>query len=142
MTTRRALIAMLLLVSFGSLSSGAAGRKSQNRPTEREVWARTELYFGSEKPDGSRISEAEFMQFVDREVRPKFPDGLTVLTGYGQFRSAEGIIVRERSAVLILLYPAQSAENDAKIQEIREAYKRLFHQESVLRVDSFSLVSF
>ena len=64
------------------------------------------------------------------------PDGLTVLTGVGQFRDASGAIVQERSKVLILLYPSKKRkESDRKIEMIRDAYKRDFSQGSVLRVD-------
>jgi hypothetical protein len=34
-----------------------------------------------------------------------FPDGLTLVTGLGQFRGADGVLIEERSMVLILLYP-------------------------------------
>jgi len=40
-------------------------------------------------------------------VTPRFPDGLTLLKGYGQFRNSMQIIQREDSRVLILFYPAQ-----------------------------------
>jgi hypothetical protein len=107
-----------------------------------EIWKRTELYFGSEQPDGEVVTEAEFQQFVDEEVTPRFPDGLTLLTGYGQFRNSTGAIVKERSMVLILLYPLTMSDANTKLEEIREAYKDAFEQESVLRIDSFSLISF
>ncbi|MGH9840652.1 MAG: DUF3574 domain-containing protein [Blastocatellia bacterium] len=107
-----------------------------------EVWRRTELYFGSSKPDGTVVTEAQFQQFVDNEVTPRFPDGLTVLTGYGQFRNSAGVIVKERSMELILLYPPQMRDADRKIEAIRTAYKLAFQQESVLRVDSLAAVSF
>jgi hypothetical protein len=107
-----------------------------------EVWKRTELYFGSEQPDGEVVTEAEFQQFVDEEVTPRFPDGLTLLTGYGQFRNSTGAIVKERSMVLILLYPLTMSDANTNLEKIREAYKDAFEQESVLRIDSFSLISF
>ncbi|MCI0525694.1 MAG: DUF3574 domain-containing protein, partial [Acidobacteria bacterium] len=60
----------------------------------------------------------------------------TVLTGAGQFRDASGVIVRERSMLLILLYPLASWRGSGeKIEQIREVYKRAFQQQSVLRVD-------
>ena len=107
-----------------------------------ELWRRTELYFGSEKPDGSVVTEREFQQFVDAQVTPHFPDGLTLLAGYGQFRNAAGQIVKERSHVLILLYPMQTGDANMAVEAIRTAYKDAFQQESVLRIDSLSLVSF
>src|SRR5262245_54518677 len=38
-------------------------------------FARTELYFGTAKPEGA-VTEAEFREFVDQFVTPRFPDGL------------------------------------------------------------------
>jgi Protein of unknown function (DUF3574) len=103
---------------------------------------RTELYFGSERPDGSEVTEQELERFVDDEVTPRFPDGLTLLTGEGQFRDSSGEIIEEHSYVLILLYPPNDKEANAEIEEIREDYKRAFEQESVLRVDDLEQVSF
>jgi hypothetical protein len=65
-----------------------------------------------------------------------------VLTAYGQFRTSAGVLVRERSYVLILLYPPQMGDANRRIQAMREIYKGMFSQESVLRVDTLSLVSF
>jgi hypothetical protein len=103
---------------------------------------RSELYFGSEKPDGSEVTEEELERFVDEEVTPRFPDGLTLLSGEGQFRDSSGEIVEEPSHVLILLYPPTDEEANDGIEEIREDYKRDFEQESVLRVDDREQVSF
>ena len=97
---------------------------------------RTELFFGSAKPDGTAVTPEEFQQFLDECVTPRFPDGLTLLTGLGQFRGSNGVIVQERSMVLILLYPLQARrESSILIDELRDAYKRIFLQESVLRSD-------
>src|SRR5215208_3157599 len=82
-----------------------------------EIFNRTELYFGSEKPDGSEVPEEEFEQFVDDEVTPSFPDGLTLLTGKGQFRAPSGGIIEEPSHVLIVLYPSDDREANYEIQK-------------------------
>jgi hypothetical protein len=107
-----------------------------------ELWRRTELFFGTSKPDGSAVTEEALNQFVDAEITPRFPDGLTALTGYGQFKNSAGVIIQEQSVMLILLYPPNMREANSRIEEIRSAYKEAFQQESVLRVDSFARVSF
>jgi hypothetical protein len=107
-----------------------------------ELWKRTELFFGTSKPDGTVVTADEINAFVDNEITPRFPDGLTALTGYGQFRNSAGVIIQEQSIVLILLYPLSDREASKRIEEIRTAYKAAFQQESVLRVDSFARVSF
>ena len=116
--------------------------ESVKRPTAAaEVWVRTELYFGTSKLNGE-VTDAEFSSFVDSEVTRLFPDGLTLLTGYGQFKNSNGQLIREKSHLLILFYPPQTQDANKKIQDIRGLYKQLHGQESVLRVDSFSFVSF
>lgn len=101
-----------------------------------ERFVRTELFFGSLKPNKTHVTNAEFRDFLKEVITPRFPEGLTLLTGQGQFRDASGEIIRERSRVLILLYPvAVRQESSKKIEEIREEYKWRFEQESVLRTD-------
>ncbi len=102
-----------------------------------EAWIRTELYFGTTKPDGSPLTDEEWQEFLDEEITPRFPAGLTVLTGYGQFLNSSGVIAQEGSIVLILFYPTDDVEeSSASIEEIRDAYEVAFEQESVLRADS------
>lgn len=99
------------------------------------AFARTELFFGTAKPDGE-VTEEEFLAFLDDQITPRFPDGLTVLRGDGQFRGENGEIIKEDSFLLILLYPVEDfAPSNRKIEAIRQLYKDAFQQESVLRVD-------
>jgi hypothetical protein len=99
------------------------------------AFVRTELFFGTAKPDGV-VTEEQFRRFVDKEVTRRFPDGLTVLTGDGQFRGDDDVIIKEQSFVLILLYPYESlSRSRQRIEAIRDLYKAQFDQQSVLRVD-------
>jgi hypothetical protein len=102
---------------------------------------RTELYFGRNRP-GGEVTEEEFQHFVDVEVTKRFPDGLTVVSGLGQFREESGMITKEKSKILILLYPLNDRQANREIEEIRQAYKDQFQQSSVLRVDTVQNVSF
>lgn len=97
------------------------------------VLVQDELYFGRNKP-GGEVSDAEFANFLKVIVTPRFPDGLTVLSGIGQFRGSQGII-REKTKLLILIH-SNSQEDRQEIQEIIDKYKDQFQQESVLRVTS------
>jgi hypothetical protein len=99
-------------------------------------FARTELFFGTAMADGGVVSDEAFAGFVDRIITPRFPDGLTLLKGDGQFRGEDGVIIKEDSFLLILLYPLEDFRaSSRKINVIRESYKEEFLQESVLRVD-------
>jgi hypothetical protein len=103
---------------------------------EAEPWVRTELFFGTAKPDGTAVSDAEWEAFLDTEITSRFPEGLTVLSGNGQWQEEDGEIVEERSKIVILLYPREAVdESNAEIEQIRAAYEAHFQQESVLRAD-------
>lgn len=102
-----------------------------------EPFVRTELFFGTDRLNGAGVSREEFQRFLRKEITPRFPDGLTLLTGTGQFRDpGSNRVIREKSLVLILLYPPGAwKECNEKIEQIRRAYKVWFKQQSVLRVD-------
>jgi hypothetical protein len=105
-----------------------------------DLLVRTELFFGLSRPGGV-VTEEEFQTFLDTEVTSRFPDGLTLLSGKGQFKNSAGTIVQEGSKLLILIYPF-STQSNAAVEEIRTQYKASFQQESVLRTDERSCVSF
>jgi hypothetical protein len=90
------------------------------------------LYFGLSQP-GGLISEADWQAFVDAELTPRFPDGLTQWAAQGQWKGSDGKAAKEPSRVVVLLH-APGAAADAKLAALIEAYKARFHQESVLRV--------
>ena len=103
--------------------------------------ARLEMLLGTSRRDGQTISEEAWGSFLDSEVTPRFPAGLTVLRGPGQWRGNDGQLAKEHSNVLIIWHEPTSRTDD-DIEAIRSAYKARFDQESVMRVDSVSCVSF
>jgi hypothetical protein len=133
-----------LPVPFFAARQAEAADAPGSRPTATPVsWNQTELYFGTSQPNGSVVTDEQFGQFIDLYVTPRFPDGLTLLSGDGQFRSfMSNVIIKEKSKLLILFYPPQMTDANKKIQEIRELYKTMFLQESVLRADSRAAISF
>ncbi len=106
------------------------------------VFGRTELFFGLARRHGDPISNKEFRSFLDDIVTPRFPQALTVLSASGQFRGSGGWITREEAVFVILLYPLADPDSDRRIEEIRSAYRDKFQQESVLRIDDQSCVTF
>ena len=66
-----------------------------------------------------------------------------MLAGNGQWKGDNGKIVKERSKIIVLLYPKDGEQDsNKKIEEIRDRYEKQFLQESVLRTDSTEHVSF
>jgi len=101
-----------------------------------KTMARTELLFGA-----GRVSDLQWKRFLAREVTPRFPNGLTVLEGYGQWMAPHGTLAKERSRVL-LIWHDQGDSADRKLDAIRAIYKHQFRQTSVMRVDGMDCVSF
>jgi hypothetical protein len=99
------------------------------------------LYFGTEMPGGGRVEAPAWRAFLDRTVTPAFPQGFSVWTAAGQWRSDSGAIVQEPSYVLNIVHPDVPAL-DTAVAGIAAAYKRDFRQEAVLRVRSTACVSF
>jgi hypothetical protein len=120
----------------GATQASAQGSGGRQTRFEAAPFIRTELYFGRNRSDGGEVSQEEFDDFLSEFITPRFPDGLTVIKARGQFLNSNGDVERERSVVLILLYPvAARREKQVKIEEIREEYVTRFKQQSVLRTD-------
>jgi hypothetical protein len=113
-------------------------------PGQTAGWVDTKLYFGlgpADNPDRG-VSEAQWRAFLDKEVTPRFPDGLSVVDVYGQWQSAKRPAPeRLRSKMLIVDYPDSQANRD-KIDAIRSAWKKMTGDQSVLRVTQPVDVSF
>jgi hypothetical protein len=88
---------------------------------ERKMEA--QLYFGV-------TGAAGFAEFLDREVTPRFPAGLTVLDAAGRWRDPAGRLTHE-SSKLVLIVTEPGAATLARLQAIRDAYKAQFQQQSV-----------
>nr|WP_198959699.1 DUF3574 domain-containing protein [Streptomyces sp. CB02058] len=124
---------------------GDTAPRSAAAPAARgTAYVETRLFFGTERPDGgTAVTGAQFRSFIDREVTPSFPSGLTVQEGRGQWRDSNGVIERERSYELILLYPASEARlRDPQVERIRTAYEKAYAQDSVARLDERTLADF
>jgi hypothetical protein len=102
---------------------------------------RDTLYFGRNRPDGGKVSDAEWRTFLDTVITPRFPDGLTVTKATGQWRGASGRIERERSEVVTVLHPGDTSAR-AKSAEIVAEYVQRFRQEAVLRERTVSCARF
>jgi hypothetical protein len=123
--------------STATLSGDAA------HPDSTQGWVRTELYFGlglAEGRDG--VDEATWRAFLDKEVTPRFPSGLTVVDAYGQWQGVgQTKPERLRSKIVVLLYADTPTQRES-IDAIRSAWKARTGDQSVLRVTQPADVSF
>ena len=143
--------AILFLIAFScggcatQPSTGPAATLAGDaaHPAATAGWVRTELYFGLGTADGKGgVDEAGWQAFLDNEVTPRFPDGLTVLDAYGQWQGAgPSRLERLRSKLVVLLHPDTPTQR-AAIDAIRAAWKAKTGDQSVLRVTQPAEVSF
>jgi hypothetical protein len=101
-----------------------------------------ELLFGRKIGDRIGVSERAFARFVDREIAPRFPDGLNVLSTEGLYRDkVRNKVIREPSKTVQIVLPG-NAEDVSRLNEIAEAYKSRFRQQSVGIIVRPACVSF
>jgi Protein of unknown function (DUF3574) len=130
----------MMLAGVGVLSTLAARAEGCAGPAS--PMQQVELYFGSSVKGRPFVTERAWSTFLDAEVTPRFPEGLTVLDAHGQWRSGDGRIYREATHVLFILYKAD-ATSERRIEAMRDAYKKQFHQDNApLRVDSTVCAAF
>lgn len=125
--------ALAPLLAGATLLSSCAGLASATCPAGQSPGRTAQLFFGRAIGDQVGVSDADFARFVDEELTPRFPDGLTVLDAAGQWRSNAGPIIREPSKVVIVALPSRAGGDD-KLDAVRAAYKRRFSQEAVMVV--------
>jgi hypothetical protein len=146
--TAAALAAFLVIARVGTADGPApvtaALQGDPARPASAQHWLRSELYFGVgpvDVQDGG-VSEMQWRAFLDREVTPRFQNGLTVLDAYGQWRGGgRQAPSRLRSKVLVIVHDDTPANRDA-IDAIRLAWKAATHAQSVLVASEPVEVSF
>lgn len=133
---------LLLLVLLSAGCTAAPGDPAH--PQRTTGWVDTRLYFGLGPADelSRGITETAWRDFLDREVTPRFPDGLSVLDVYGQWQGPrEPAPERLRSKLLVIDYPDTSGNRD-RIEAIRQAWKDRTGDRSVLRVTQPAGISF
>ena len=87
------------------------------------------------------MTDAEWRAFIAEHVTPRFPDGFTALDAVGQYRDRQGQIQAEPTKILLIIH-GTDARPRAAIQELREIYRWLFQQESVLLIESAAQADF
>ena len=121
--------------------AGCASLDPRRCPVGQERLRTAQLFFGRNIGDQPRVTDAEFRRFVDDELTSRFPDGLTILDGGGQWKGEENKLIREASKVVLIVLP-KAGDGQARLDAVRQAYKVRFKQESVMLVTQRACVSF
>ncbi|ODT85390.1 DUF3574 domain-containing protein [Phenylobacterium sp. SCN 70-31] len=125
---RIALAALAIAASAGCASPRAVMLSSACPDGQSQL--RTAQVFLAVKPP-ARVGEADLQRFVDDEVRPRFPDGVTVVRGGGQWTGTEDRLMREARKVVLIALPSRG-DPTAEVEAVRTAYKARFRQEAAV----------
>lgn len=134
-------IAVVPLLVLLACVACASSNPEASCPEGSERFDEYRLFFGRNIGDAEGVSDDNWQAFLADTVTPRFPDGLSVFDAAGQWRNSQGEIVRERSKMVLILAVPDS-DTTRNPDEITEEYKRLFSQESVLRVTDSACVAF
>lgn len=135
----RLIAALALTLAACTPAPGVESEACAAPATSRVV---ASMYFGRNIGGALGVSEEAWDAFVDAEVTPRFPDGLSVADADGQWRDSEtGAIVREPSKVLTIFLGDEAADR-AALDQIADAYKSQFQQQAVALAVERSCVSF
>ncbi|CAN5733565.1 DUF3574 domain-containing protein [soil metagenome] len=128
-TTTAAAALLLLGACTPPLQTAASACATPLKPA-----VQVDLYFGRETDKGRQITEAEWASFLNEEVTPRFPAGLSVVDAAGQYRESSGVIQRERSKLLVVVV-FDAPAHGPKVQAIVETYSKRYGQNAVLRIE-------
>jgi hypothetical protein len=133
------LVALIAVAT--ALCASAAAAAPASCPEGLKAANTAQLFFGRSVAFTGQVSDADWRAFLDAEVSPRFPDGLSVSDVYGQWKSPAGDFVREDTKAIFIVLAGRPDERQ-RLDLIRDAYKRRFHQESVLLVEQKACVAF
>ena len=109
--------------------AGCATHPKLSCPAGQSELRTAQLFLGAKPP--AKVSDREIRKFVDAEVTPRFPDGVTVVDGGGQWRGDENRMIREAAKVVMIVLP-EKGDPTAKVEQVRNAYRARFKQDSVV----------
>lgn len=121
----RALGAAILVLAL----AGCSTAPKPVCPAGQSQLRTAQLFLGAKPP--ARVSDGDIRKFVDAEVTPRFPDGVTVMDGGGQWRGDENRMIREAAKVVMIVLP-EVGDPAGKVEQVRAAYRAKFKQDSVV----------
>lgn len=105
---------------------------SQRCPSPLAPRTQVELYFGRNIGETLGVDADAWARFLDEEITPRFPDGLSVIDIDGQWKDrASGRIVREPGKLVVLIVDSLESARE-RLAAIIERYKVRHRQQSVL----------
>lgn len=117
--------AAALIVVLG-LAGCTSAPKPQACPAGQAPLRTAQLFLGA----GATVTpgDRDLRRFVDQEITPRFPDGVTVVDGGGQWKGSGNRLIRQAKKVVLVVLPA-GGDSQGKVEAVRTAYRSKFRQD-------------
>lgn len=144
---RTSCAALILAVAWLVLVAGIDTSTAEDAATSCQLingksMMQAELLFGRRIAGHGRVSDAQWSDFLLREVTPRFPDGLTQLRASGQWRDPDTGRITHEPSFVVRIIAAETPETLARLTQISTAYRQRFRQQSVGLTLSTTCASF
>ena len=123
--------AALILAVLAMASAAQDGREC---PEGMEPVTEFRLFFGLTDKGGKIVTEDQWQQFLADTITPRFPAGLTVFDGRGQWLPPSGKLQREPVKVVLGAVSPDPAQSMKLVDEISALYAKRFNQDAVFRM--------
>lgn len=123
--------AAILTLGVALALAGCATSPKLACPAGQSPLRTAQLFLGAKPP--AKVSDADFRRFLDAEVTPRFPEGVTMVNGGGQWSGDENRLIREAAKVVLIVLP-EAGDPMGKVEAVRAAYRARFRQDALVVV--------
>ena len=116
-----------------------AMHRAPSCPAGQEQLRTAQLFLGRKAP-GLAIKSADLQAFIDKEIGPRFPEGVTVLEGGSRWQGADNMLIRDAAKVVMIVLPARG-DSGGRLHAVQTAYRARFSQDTMLVVTPPSCVA-
>ena len=117
------------LILMLGLAGCTSAPKPQACPAGQATLRTAQLFLGAK--DAGALNDRDLRRFVEQEVTPRFPDGVTVVDGGDQWKGSENKMIRDAAKVVLVVLPA-GGDTHRKVEAVRTAYRSKFKQNPVV----------
>jgi hypothetical protein len=125
---RSAMLILLLPLAYGPAARAQSPACPLSGQTPMLV---IQLFFGQSIPGGGQVTPKQWRSFLEQTVTPLFPAGFTVYDAYGQWRARDTHTASREHTKVVMIAAADGAQSRSGIATVSDAYRKLFHQQSV-----------
>ncbi|MBI1199729.1 MAG: DUF3574 domain-containing protein [Phenylobacterium sp.] len=122
-------LAAAIVLSLAAAACASAPPRLAACPAGQSEVRVAQLFLGASS--SGRISERALRRFVDQEITPRFPDGVSIVDGGPQWTGKDDVLIRESAKVVLIALPS-AGDARAEVEAVRAAYRSRFRLDSFL----------